>query len=57
MKENLLEVERRATGESKDDFLPIMLKVYPNGKLTSMLKQQNFKPNSIRLSSPMGRGL
>jgi hypothetical protein len=57
LKENLLETARRDAGQGKGDFLPIMLKVYPNGKLTSMLKQQNFKPKSIRVSSPMGRGL
>ncbi len=38
LKESLLQATNDSAKEGKGDFLPIMLKVYPQGKLTSMLK-------------------
>lgn len=37
--------------------LPIMLKIYANGKLTSALKGRTFDIENMKLSCPRGRGL
>lgn len=58
LRENLLDKgEKGVRGEKRATFLPIMLKVYPNGKFTSMLKQREFRVDNLRVSCAMGRGL
>jgi NAD(P)H-flavin reductase len=39
------------------EYLPIMLKIYENGKFTSALYRKNFNGISLTISSPKGRGL
>lgn len=39
------------------NYLPIMIKVYPNGKFTSQIRKTNFSKESFELSQPKGLGL
>ena len=50
MKEPLL------TNDYQNDFLPIMFKVYEDGKLTSAIKRASFIDVNVRFSCPRGRG-
>ena len=45
------------TANQHFDCLPLMLKVYNDGKLTSALKDSNFIGMSVKFSCPRGRGL
>ena len=45
------------TANQHFDYLPLMLKVYNDGKLTSALKAFNFIDMSVKFSCPRGRGL
>lgn len=53
MQEGLL---GKKEGDEKH-YLPIMLKTYANGKMTSALKSRNFDIDTMKLSCPRGRGL
>lgn len=53
MQEGLL---GKREGEEKH-YLPIMLKIYANGKMTSALKGRTFDIDNLKLSCPRGRGL
>ena len=41
----------------QSDYLPMMMKVYEGGKLTSALKAANFINMKVKFSCPRGRGL
>jgi NAD(P)H-flavin reductase len=49
--------EKLLTRSHKIDCLPIMLKVYNDGKLTSALKNAHFVNTAVKFSCPRGRGL
>lgn len=42
---------------SDSDYLPLMMKIYQNGKLTNDLKNANFVNVNIKLSCNRGTGL
>jgi NAD(P)H-flavin reductase len=42
---------------TEQDYLPMMMKIYSDGKLTSSLKKSNFTDVKIKFSIPRGRGL
>lgn len=49
--------EKLLTSNQKVDYLPMMLKVYNDGKLTAALKNANFVNTVVKFSRPRGRGL
>ena len=42
---------------SRGEFLPLMMKIYNNGKMTAALKAANFRNIDVKVSIPRGRGL
>jgi NAD(P)H-flavin reductase len=50
-------LNKSESGKSKKNSLPLMLKIYGEGKMTSALRDRSFNVTNLKLSCPRGRGL
>lgn len=50
-------IQKEEKLEEEEEYLPLMLKIYPGGKLTTLIKSTDFMNIHAQISIPRGRGL